>query len=168
MKKYVPNCLSIARAILAFCLFIDSPAIRITAVFLAAATDFFDGFLARRWQQTSRFGTLIDPVADKLFVAIALWIFFREGALSVLEVCSFVARDVSLLLFTGWLLVLGEYRRWTIRSFMCGKITTALQFFVLAGLCLNIQFSAAVYWILTVIGACSLIELRLLLAHQSR
>ena len=45
----------------------------ITAVFaIAAFTDWLDGYLARRWQQTSAFGAFLDPVADKLMVAAAL------------------------------------------------------------------------------------------------
>ena len=44
-----------------------------TLVFIiAAVTDWFDGFLARRWNQTSAFGAFLDPVADKLMVAGAL------------------------------------------------------------------------------------------------
>ena len=44
-----------------------------TILFAAAAiTDWFDGYLARRWGQTSNFGAFLDPVADKLMVAVAL------------------------------------------------------------------------------------------------
>lgn len=40
--------------------------------FVAAVTDWFDGFLARRWNQSTRFGAFLDPVADKVMVAIAM------------------------------------------------------------------------------------------------
>ena len=38
----------------------------------AAVTDWFDGYLARKWNQTSRFGAMLDPIADKAMVSIAL------------------------------------------------------------------------------------------------
>lgn len=39
---------------------------------IAAVTDWFDGYLARRWNQSTRFGAFLDPVADKVMVAIAM------------------------------------------------------------------------------------------------
>jgi CDP-diacylglycerol--glycerol-3-phosphate 3-phosphatidyltransferase len=39
---------------------------------VAAVTDWFDGYLARRWNQSTRFGAFLDPVADKVMVAIAM------------------------------------------------------------------------------------------------
>ena len=55
---------------------------------VAAVTDWFDGFLARRWNQSTRFGAFLDPVADKVLVAIAMvlvtehyhswWVTFRR------------------------------------------------------------------------------------------
>lgn len=46
---------------------------------IAAITDWFDGFLARRWKQTSDFGAFLDPVADKLMVAVALILLVSLG-----------------------------------------------------------------------------------------
>ena len=75
----IPNILTIGRVALVapfVALFYvpgDVAAWAIFGVFaLAAATDFFDGWLARRLDQTSEFGRILDPIADKLIVAAAL------------------------------------------------------------------------------------------------
>ncbi len=53
------------------------------ALFLgAAATDYFDGYLARLWQQQSRFGAMLDPIADKVMVVLALAVLCATSGLS--------------------------------------------------------------------------------------
>ncbi len=66
-----------------------------TGVFVAAmATDQVDGWLARRWQQTSAFGSLLDPIADKVLVASALVMLIGEGVAPAWMVAAIVAREL--------------------------------------------------------------------------
>jgi cardiolipin synthase (CMP-forming) len=52
------------------------------AIFVAAAiTDFFDGYLARKWQQQSSLGVMLDPIADKVLVAVVLLVLSADGIL---------------------------------------------------------------------------------------
>jgi cardiolipin synthase (CMP-forming) len=52
------------------------------AIFAAAAiTDFFDGYLARKWQQQSSLGRMLDPIADKVLVAVVLLVLSADGIL---------------------------------------------------------------------------------------
>src|SRR5215204_7240117 len=52
-------------------------------IFVAAAiTDFFDGYLARAWQQQSALGRMLDPIADKLLVSVAILVLVADGMLA--------------------------------------------------------------------------------------
>jgi len=74
---------------------------RLGAVALAAASDFFDGILARRFG-ASRLGAVLDPVADKLFMAAAFLTVARWGSLHPLEILGVLGRDViAVLSFAG-------------------------------------------------------------------
>ncbi len=48
---------------------------------VAAITDFFDGYLARKWQQQSSLGVMLDPIADKVLVAVVLLVLSADGIL---------------------------------------------------------------------------------------
>ena len=67
---------------------------RLVILASAAASDFADGFVARRWGG-SRLGAFLDPVADKLFMACAFAVVLFSGALAPLEVLGVLARDVA-------------------------------------------------------------------------
>ncbi len=155
----LPNILSLLRAPLALCLFSDSISIRSWAVSLAMMTDFLDGFLARRLGQQSKAGTILDPVMDKLFVFIALIVFFMENKLTSLQAAIFLFRDCSLILFAFYHLIRGTLKNIEIQSIWSGKVTTFCQFIVLACLCLDISPSPIFFGIMAISGLASLPEL---------
>ena len=80
MRWTVPNILTVARLVAApavpvMFLYFSRPwadFLALTLFILAAVTDWFDGYLARLWQQQSRFGAMLDPIADKAMVVIAI------------------------------------------------------------------------------------------------
>jgi len=82
MRWTVPNILTIMRLLAApglvvMFMYFQRPwadLFALTLFVLAAATDWFDGFLARSWNQQSRFGAMLDPIADKVMVMIALFV----------------------------------------------------------------------------------------------
>ena len=74
----------------------DGHAYWATAVFaVAMATDQVDGWLARRWEQTSSFGSLLDPIADKVLVLAALVMLIGEGVAPGWMVAAIVAREIA-------------------------------------------------------------------------
>jgi cardiolipin synthase (CMP-forming) len=77
---------------------------------LAAITDFLDGYLARKWQQQSALGRMLDPIADKVLVAVVLLVLAADGILSgghMWAAIIILAREV---LVSGLREFLGELR----------------------------------------------------------
>src|SRR6266700_3047194 len=83
--------------------FLRHPAWQLGAVAVAAASDFFDGVLARRFG-SSRVGGILDPVADKLFMAAAFLTLAGRGLLHPIEILGVLTRDLvaALGLYAIW------------------------------------------------------------------
>jgi CDP-diacylglycerol--glycerol-3-phosphate 3-phosphatidyltransferase/cardiolipin synthase len=94
---------------------------------IAAVTDWFDGYLARRLGQTSKFGAFLDPVADKLMVATALvlLVFADPRIWIAIAAVIIVGREITISSLREWMAELGE--RATVAVSMVGKIKTAAQ-----------------------------------------
>jgi CDP-diacylglycerol--glycerol-3-phosphate 3-phosphatidyltransferase len=94
---------------------------------LAAVTDWFDGFLARRWSQTSPFGAFLDPVADKLMVAVALLLLVQSEPTPSLAIPAVViiGREITISALREWMAELGA--RGKVAVSMVGKVKTAIQ-----------------------------------------
>lgn len=97
-----------------------------TGIFaVAALTDWLDGYLARKLNQTSSFGAFLDPVADKLMVAAALIVlveFERVGAVVALII---IGREIAISALREWMA--GEGQRSSVGVAMIGKVKTAVQ-----------------------------------------
>jgi len=99
-----------------------------TLVFgVAALTDWFDGHLARRWNQTSTFGAFLDPVADKLIVAVALILLVQENPTPWLAIPAVViiGREITISALREWMAEIGQ--RTQVAVSKMGKIKTAAQ-----------------------------------------
>lgn len=97
-----------------------------TAVFIIAAiTDWFDGFLARRWNETSAFGAFLDPVADKLMVAGALLVLVQLDRVDAIIAGIIIGREITISALREWMAQIGATRSVAVSSL--GKIKTAAQ-----------------------------------------
>ncbi|MDF1629989.1 MAG: CDP-diacylglycerol--glycerol-3-phosphate 3-phosphatidyltransferase [Alcanivoracaceae bacterium] len=101
---------------------------------LAGLTDLLDGYLARRLNQTSRFGAFLDPVADKLMVAAALVLLVQAHATIWLAVPALViiSREITVSALREWMAEIGQRARVAVSSI--GKIKTVLQISAITGL----------------------------------
>lgn len=98
----------------------------ITVIFaIASFTDWLDGYLARRWNQTSAFGAFLDPVADKLMVAAALIVLVEFGRVGAIVSLIIVGREITISALREWMA--GEGQRSSVGVAMIGKIKTAAQ-----------------------------------------
>jgi phosphatidylglycerophosphate synthase len=147
--RRIPNALTALRVALA-CVFPFVPAGARAAVLGAGLlTEYLDGALARRFGWTSRFGRVLDPVADRCLFGAAAVTLALDGALTGPGLAALGARDLLVALGALWLAARGRARvlaRMHPRA--SGKLTTALQyvalFWVVLGAGLPVVLLAAV------------------------
>lgn len=101
----------------------------LAAVFfaLASITDWLDGYLARRWNQSTPFGAFLDPVADKLMVAIALALLIErfDTWLLTLPALVIIGREIVISALREWMAEMGK--RASVAVSWIGKLKTTLQ-----------------------------------------
>ncbi|WP_153146407.1 CDP-diacylglycerol--glycerol-3-phosphate 3-phosphatidyltransferase [Dechloromonas sp. H13] len=97
-----------------------------TAIFIAAAlTDWADGYLARKLNQTSAFGAFLDPVADKLMVAAALIVLVQLGRTDAIVAAIIIGREITISALREWMARIGATK--SVAVSLLGKIKTAAQ-----------------------------------------
>lgn len=153
------NGLSALRIPLALVFLFHSPLARCSAVVLAMVTDILDGYLARRYQNVSSFGAVLDPLTDKFFAFVALAVLLLEGRITNIEMAALLSRDFAIMLFGCYLWLSGRLSRVRFQALWCGKVTTSLQFFALIALNMGYVIPVAFYGIFVALGVFALIEL---------
>ncbi len=120
---------------------------------LAAVTDWFDGYLARRLGQMTAFGAFLDPVADKLMVSVTLVLLVErhDTILFTLAACVIIGREIVVSALREWMAELGQ--RTSVAVNYIGKVKTALQMIAVIGL-LAVNPSRDAGWML---GLCYLL-----------
>ncbi|NII53327.1 CDP-diacylglycerol--glycerol-3-phosphate 3-phosphatidyltransferase [Luteibacter sp. SG786] len=108
---------------------------------LAAVTDWLDGYLARRLNLTSAFGAFLDPVADKLMIAVTLFLLVQShrggwpGILMAVTASIIVGREISVSALREWMAQIGA--RSKVKVAFLGKLKTAMQMVALVVLLLQ-------------------------------
>ena len=105
----------------------ESQNVAATALFIVVAlTDWADGWLARRLNQTSAFGAFLDPVADKFLICAALLVLVHLGRLHALVALIIIGREIAISALREWMAQIGASR--SVAVHMVGKIKTVVQF----------------------------------------
>jgi cardiolipin synthase (CMP-forming) len=92
---------------------------------LFAATDWLDGYLARKLNQTSAFGAFLDPVADKFLVCASLLVLVHMGRADVFVALIIIGREIAISALREWMAQIGASR--SVAVHMLGKLKTTVQ-----------------------------------------
>ncbi|MGQ7248976.1 CDP-diacylglycerol--glycerol-3-phosphate 3-phosphatidyltransferase [Halomonas sp. V046] len=130
----IPNLLTLARIVfipllvVLFYLPFDWSLMVAAGLFgLASLTDWLDGYLARRWNQSTPFGAFLDPVADKLMVAVALALLIEryDAIWLTLPALVIIGREIVISALREWMAEMGK--RGSVAVSWIGKVKTTLQ-----------------------------------------
>lgn len=128
-----PNLLSALRLPLAlvFPFVIETPRIALTVLVAAALTDVFDGWLARRLDQVTALGAVIDPIADKVFATTVVITLLFHHDLPLWALPALLAREILEAPLVLWILLSRSFRgarKAAARANIPGKLATTVQF----------------------------------------
>jgi len=113
------------------------------SIFLAAAvTDILDGYLARRWQQVTTVGTLLDPIADKLLISAALVSLVQIHRVPAWMAIMIIGREFAV----SGLRSIAASEGYTIKASELGKTKTVLQVVAISVVMLGIHFPVFEQW----------------------
>ncbi|TCP97834.1 CDP-diacylglycerol--glycerol-3-phosphate 3-phosphatidyltransferase [Cricetibacter osteomyelitidis] len=141
MKLNIPTFLTLFRVVLIpvfiivfYLPFSWSPFVTTLIFFIASVTDWLDGYLARKWKQTTRFGAFLDPVADKVMVSAALVLIveYQHSFWVTIPAIIMISREIIISALREWMAEIGS--RSSVAVSWMGKVKTTAQMLALGGL----------------------------------
>jgi len=153
----IPNLISASRLVLAAgFVAVGAAEARIGLIGIAAVTDMLDGWLARRVKATSRWGAMLDPIADRFFVLTVVATMLFTGRLGTGGYFVMITRDLATAV--GFLVsrAVPWLRTVTFQARLSGKVVTVLQLITLAGL---LVAPAVAPWLIALVGVTSVISI---------
>lgn len=160
----IPNVISLSRLVLAAAFVAaPDPRARVLLIVLASISDFLDGWMARRSGETTRWGALIDPIADRAFVFTAICVYLAEGAVTRGQFFVFLARDIATAL--GFLVarLVSWLRPVEFKARMSGKIVTVFQLALLLAVPLAPDLVGPIMVAVAITSAISIVDYTLML-----
>lgn len=149
----VSNILSLSRLAIGFLLFYfilhRQSMVAISLALLAVITDYADGYFARRRNETSELGKVLDPVADKVAVALGAIALYQDYGLPLWILLLIILRDVLILL--GSIILIGRLEKVTPSEFP-GKVAVTVISFLLLSYLLEVEFIQQTLLVCTLIA----------------
>lgn len=141
MELNIPNSLTVSRIVMVPILVLvfywpfENHQLVAAGLFgLAAITDWIDGYLARKLGQMTEFGAFLDPVADKLMVAVALVLLVEQhdNIFFTVAACVIIGREIVVSALREWMAELGE--RTSVAVVFIAKVKTTVQMVAITSL----------------------------------
>ena len=155
----LPNTISLSRVVLALAfVLVSGPWDRIALIAVAGLTDFLDGWLARHDRSESTTGALLDPLADRIFVLVAISTYLVEGQFTTAQYFIFLTRDLATA--AGFIVakIIPTLRPAVFRARMLGKIVTVLQLITLVTIVILPELTDLMIMAIGVVSLASIID----------
>jgi cardiolipin synthase (CMP-forming) len=153
----LPNTVSLSRFVMAAgFLAARSTEARLALIGAASLSDLIDGWIARSRGQVTRLGALLDPIADRTFVLVAVMVYVARGEITRGQYFVLIARDLATAI--GFLVarLVPELRTVSFRARLAGKVVTTLQLVTLVAV---LVVPVAVPWLVGAVGVMSAISI---------
>ena len=109
---------------------------------LASVTDFFDGYIAREWNQTTMLGAILDPLADKMLTLAAFLGLMMEGSASAWAIYIIIVRE----LFITGIRIVAVSEGVDVKASWAGKVKTVAQMIAIGFLLMHWPFGEELLW----------------------
>jgi phosphatidylglycerophosphate synthase len=155
----LPNTVSLSRVVLALAfVLVSEPWDRIALIAVAGFTDFIDGWLARHEKSESTAGALLDPLADRVFVFVAISTYLVEGLLGTGQYFIFLTRDLATAVGFIVAKIIPTLRPAVFRARMLGKIVTVVQLIALVAIIVMPELTGPLILTIGIISIASIID----------
>ena len=140
--------------------------VRLALISIASLTDVLDGWLARRAQATSRFGALLDPLADRFFVLVVVVTYVAGGQLGLLQAVLMMFRDIMSLVGYAVARSVTWLRDIPFRARAIGKAVTVAQLATFLLVLVAPDSTTVAVWLVGLLGLAATIDYTLMLWRE--
>jgi phosphatidylglycerophosphate synthase len=155
----LPNSISLSRVVLALAfVLVSDPRYRIALIAVAGFTDIIDGWLARHEKSESTAGAFLDPLADRIFVLVAISTYLIEGLLTTGQYFIFLTRDLATAAGFVVAKVVPTLRPAVFRARTLGKIVTVVQLVTLVAIIVVPELTNALVLTIGVLSVASIVD----------